>query len=157
MEKLLEANVELATESKKLLESQRDWRAERTGLMNANQEFVEEVERLYAAEERWEDEKQNLIQSHQQAASEAQAALSKAEEEKSKLEHNVDQLVETVKLLTFDNDKLIKEREEEQNEASKSSHQLKEEYEERLVALQATVSNLQAQVIFSFSVRSLTF
>jgi len=146
MEKLLEANVELATESKKLLESQRDWRAERTGLMTANQEFVEEVERLYAAEERWEDEKQNLIQSHQQAATEAQSALSKAEEEKSKLEHNVDQLVETVKLLTFDNDKLIKEREEEQNEASKSSHQLKEEYEERLVALQATVSNLQAQV-----------
>merc|ERR1719193_953738 len=146
MEKLLEANVELATESKKLLEEQRDWRAERAGLMKANREFVEEVERLYAVEEGLETESRVAREEKVSAEEAWKDKLTKAEEERAKLESNVEQLVQSVKILTFDNDRLLTEREAEQSQASKTSQELKDEYDDKILKQQATISNLEAQV-----------
>merc|ERR1719360_96857 len=146
MDKLLHANLELATESKKLLEEQREWRAERSGLMKANKEFVEEVERLYRQEESWELEKQKL----DEQIAELQGTLLQEnkswKEEKNKLDNKIDQLVDSVKILTFDNDKLIQEKELERNTASRSSQEIKDEFQQKVIQLEATISNLQSQL-----------
>ena len=73
-EKLLTVNVELAIETKQLLERQKEWQEQEAALCRANevqvlywlhkppflQEFVAEVERLYREEERWEQEAEEL-------------------------------------------------------------------------------------------------
>ena len=67
--------------------------------MAANEEFATEVERLYREEEKWEEERENL-----------EGDRLKMEEEKVKLEGERDRLAETVKLVTFDNDRLLTEK-----------------------------------------------
>jgi len=146
MQELLQANVELATESKKLLEDERDWRAERAGLMKANHEFVEEVERLYRLEEKWEQEAHRLELEKKRAEDDLLQQRRAWDLDKTKQDAGLIELLETVKILTTDNARLLREKEDDQKMSSKSNQELKKEFEEEVLELKASISNLTAQV-----------
>ena len=79
--------------------------------MAANDEFATEVERLYEEEEKWDEYKMKMEEESKNLV-----------EVNDILEKNKERLTESVKVLTFDNDKLITEKQEEReqhNEAIK--------------------------------------
>ena len=95
--------------------------------MKANEEFATEVTHLYEEEEKWREEKQELEQSLADTKAELNNQLESLElqwrQERGKMEGREENLLESVKMLSQDNARLIKEREEEQINQSKS-HQV---------------------------------
>ena len=94
------------------------------GLLAANDEFAEEVKRLYREEEMWEEETMKLkaesAKISDSFASELQRVKSDWEEEKTRYKLQKDKLLESIRLLTFDNDRLLKEKENTKLGTSKS-------------------------------------
>ena len=92
--------------------------------MIANEEFSEEVRRLYCAEESWEQESSKLkaeyVDLSEKLRSELKHVRDKWGEEKSKFLKQEQMLIESVRVLSFDNDRLIQEREREHLNSSKS-------------------------------------
>ena len=95
--------------------------------MKANEEFASEVTHLYEEEEKWREEKQELEQSLADTKAELTNQLESLQvqwrEEREAREGREGNLVESVAMLSQDNARLIKEREEEQINQSKS-HQV---------------------------------
>ena len=95
--------------------------------MKANEEFATEVTHLYEEEEKWREEKQELEQSLADTKVELNNQLESLQlqlrQEREKMEGREENLLESVKMLSHDNARLIKEREEEQINQSKS-HQV---------------------------------
>ena len=95
--------------------------------MAANEEFASEVTRLYEEEARWVEERTELTMQMETITEELREQLRAGEEnwaeERRRMEEQEQRLVESVKMVSGDNDKLIREREEEQASQSKS-HQV---------------------------------
>ena len=95
--------------------------------MAANEEFASEVTRLYEEEARWAEERTELTRQMETIKEELREQLRAGEEswaeERRRLEEQEQRLVESVKMVSGDNAKLIREREEEQASQSKS-HQV---------------------------------
>ena len=95
--------------------------------MAANEEFASEVTRLYEEEARWAEERTELTRQMETITEELREQLRAGEEnwaeERRRLEEQEQRLVESVKMVSGDNAKLIREREEEQASQSKS-HQV---------------------------------
>ena len=95
------------------------------GLLAANEEFVEEVKRLYREEEIWEEEtlklKAESAKISDSFASELQIVKSDWEEEEKKYKLQKDKLLESIRVLTFDNDRLLQEKENIKLGSSKSN------------------------------------
>ena len=85
--------------------------------MTANEEFSDEVTRLYCAEESWEQESSKLkaeyVDLSEKLRSELKHVQDKWGKEKSKFLKQEQMLIESVRVLTCDNDRLIQERERE--------------------------------------------
>ena len=94
------------------------------GLLAANEEFVDEVKRLYREEEIWEEETLKLKAESANISdsfeSELQIVKSDWEEEEKKYQLQKDKLSESIIVLTFDNDKLLQEKENIKMGSSKS-------------------------------------
>ena len=97
------------------------------GLMKANEEFATEVTHLYEEEEKWREEKQeleqNLANTKVELNNQLESVQQQLRQEREKMEGREENLLESVKMLSHDNARLIKEREEEQINQSKS-HQV---------------------------------
>ena len=95
--------------------------------MTANEEFAAEVSRLYEEEERWSQERQRLEAELESVNISLQKQLEDSEErweeERRQLECQEQRLLESVKMLSQDNAKLIKEKQDEHISQSKS-HQV---------------------------------
>ena len=95
--------------------------------MAANEEFASEVTRLYEEEARWAEERTELTRQMETITEELREQLRAGEEtwaeERRRLEEQEQRLVESVQMVSGDNAKLIREREEEQASQSKS-HQV---------------------------------
>ena len=95
--------------------------------MAANEEFASEVTRLYEEEARWAEERTELTRQMESITEELREQLRAGEEnwaeERRRMEEQEQRLVESVKMVSGDNAKLIREREEEQASQSKS-HQV---------------------------------
>lgn len=95
--------------------------------MAANEEFASEVTRLYEEEARWAEERTELTRQMETITEELREQLRAGEEnwaeERRRMEEQEQRLVESVKMVSGDNAKLIREREEEQASQSKS-HQV---------------------------------
>ena len=95
--------------------------------MTANEEFAAEVSRLYEEEERWNQERQRLEAEMESVNVSLQKQLEDSEEqweeERRRLECQEQRLLESVKMLSQDNAKLIKEKQDEHISQSKS-HQV---------------------------------
>ena len=95
--------------------------------MKANEEFATEVTHLYEEEEKWREEKQKLEQSladtKVELSNQVESLQLQWRQEREKMEGREENLLESVKMLSHDNARLIKEREEEQINQSKS-HQV---------------------------------
>ena len=95
--------------------------------MKANEEFATEVTHLYQEEEKWTEERQQLKDSEattrQTLTDQLEADRLQWRLEREKLECREQKLLESVKMLSHDNARLIKEREDEQITQSKS-HQV---------------------------------
>ena len=140
--KLLTVNIELATEAKRLVKEVKEGNAEKKvtnltfismgfsfnsmfqGLFAANKEFVDEVKRLYREEDKWEEEtlklKAESANISDSFASELQIVKSDWEEEEKKYILQKDKLLESIRVLTFDNDRLLQEKENIKLGSSKS-------------------------------------
>ena len=94
------------------------------GLLSANEEFAEEVKRLYREEEMWEEEtlklKSETADISERLGRELKDIQEDWEEGKRKYKSQEEKLVESVRVLTFDNDRLLQEREKEKLTSSKS-------------------------------------
>ena len=132
--------------------------------MTANEEFSDEVRRLYCAEESWEQESSKLKAEYadhsEKLRSELKNFQDKWVEERARLLKQENMLVESVRVLTFDNERFLQEREREQLNSSKSHQvnqfysqnskhvrqfqELKAEYDERIMKLEATLSCLRS-------------
>merc|ERR1711981_979664 len=149
-DRLLTVNIELATEVKRLLQLDKKNKGEREGLMKANEEFATEVTQLYEEEEKWREEKQELEQSLADTKVELNNQLESLQlqwrQEREKMESREENLVESVKMLSQDNARLIKEREEEQINQSKSHQELQLQFEEERIKLEATISCLKTEL-----------
>ena len=97
-------------------------------LIAANEEFSQEVQRLYKEEELWEQESAKLKKEADEMSKVFEEDLKKVqdkcEDEKKKTLKQIENLIESVKVLTNDNDRLLKEREREKLNSSKS-HQVR--------------------------------
>ena len=95
--------------------------------MKANEEFAAEVTNLYESEERWEKERrqleESLVLTRQTLTEQLESDRLMWRQEREKLERREEKLLESVKMLSHDNARLIKEREDEQITQSKS-HQV---------------------------------
>ena len=95
--------------------------------MAANEEFATEVSRLYEEEERGNQERQKLEAEMESLKINLQKQLEDSdehwEEERRRLECQEQRLLESVKMLSQDNAKLIKEKQDEHISQSKS-HQV---------------------------------
>ena len=95
--------------------------------MAANEEFASEVTRLYEEEARWAEERTELTRQTETVTEDLRDQLRAGEQswadERRRLEEQEQRLVESVKMVSGDNAKLIREREEEQASQSKS-HQV---------------------------------
>lgn len=95
--------------------------------MTANEEFASEVTRMYEEEARWREERTSLQGEMEAVTGELRGQLEAGAEEwageRTRMEDQELRLVESVKLLSGDNARLIREREEEQASQSKS-HQV---------------------------------
>ena len=95
--------------------------------MKANEEFATEVTHLYQEEEKWTEERRQLKDSEattrQTLTDQLEADRLQWRLEREKLESREQKLLESVKMLSHDNARLIKEREDEQITQSKS-HQV---------------------------------
>merc|ERR1719290_319414 len=103
-------------------------------MMAANEEFATEVERLYREEEKWEEERENL-----------EGDRLKMEEEKVKLEGERDRLAETVKLVTFDNDRLLTEKLDEKEQHNKTIKELLTSHSETVNRLESQLTSLRKE------------
>ena len=94
------------------------------GLLAANEEFVEEVKRLYQEEEIWEEEtiklKAESAKISDSFTGELQRVKTDWEEEETRYKLQKDKLLESIRVLTFDNDRLIQEKENTKLSTSKS-------------------------------------
>ena len=95
--------------------------------MKANEEFATEVTQLYEAEEKWAEErpelKNNLADTRESLSNQLESSHLQWRQERERLESREQKLLESVKILSHDNARLIKEREDEQITQSKS-HQV---------------------------------
>ena len=132
------------------------------------------MERLYVEEERWEGEGERLReeaeQLREQLSREVKAAqaevsnsfvnfqtnhclLNQAEREREQHEGEEERLVESVRVLTMDNDRLLQEREREKALNSRSYTELKQEFEGEVTRLKASISCLQAELEVELTAR----
>ena len=99
------------------------------GLLSANEEFVEEVKRLYREEEAWEQETSKLKEEKSKISEHLNNELKKleddVEEEKTKFKIKEDKLVESIQILSLDNNRLLQERDTQLIISSKS-HQVRD-------------------------------
>jgi len=148
-EKLLIVNIELATEAKKLVKENKYGKVEKEGLLVANEEFAEEVKRLYEEEEQWEEESLKLKEAASEISDKLSLELEKVQtewkQEKQKFKLQEVKLAESVRILTFDNDRLLHEREMETADASKSNVALKADFDEQILRLEATIDCLKSE------------
>jgi len=149
-EKLLTVNIELATEAKRLVRDNKAWKEERESLVAANEEFSQEVKRLYLEEELWEQESAKLKEEADEMTKLHEINLMKLQEkcddEKKKSVKQIENLIESVRVLMNDNERLLKEREKEKLNSSKSHQDLKIEYEENLSKLETNLVNLKSEL-----------
>ena len=134
--------------------------------MKANEEFATEVTQLYEAEEKWAEErpelKNNLADTRESLSNQLESSHLQWRQERERLESREQKLLESVKILSHDNARLIKEREDEQITQSKShqvisrltsfvkiAHNLQElqqQFEEERMKLEATISCLKTEL-----------
>ena len=99
-DKLLTTNLELAEEVRRMMESDKAWRAEKQTLLNVNDEFATEVERLYKNEEKYMKEKDRLESQlkdlERRYESERQNQSSHLHDEQSKLETQIKKLTQSL-------------------------------------------------------------
>ena len=131
-----------------------------------------QVERLYVEEERWEGEAERLReeadQLREQLSREVKAAQEEvssflnsqmttisyqAEREREQHQGEEERLVESVRVLTMDNDRLLQEREREKANNSRSYTELKQEFEGEVTRLKASISCLQAELEVELTAR----
>jgi len=149
-EKLLKVNIEIATEAKRLVRENKAWKEERKNLIAANEEFSQEVQRLYKEEELWEQESAKLKKEADEMSKVFEEDLKKVqdkcEDEKKKTVKQIENLIESVRVLTNDNDRLLKEREREKLNNSKSHQELKNEYEANILKLEVHIASLKSEL-----------
>jgi hypothetical protein len=108
------------------------------------------VERLYREEERWEEETLRLGQEREDLAVRLSREVEEAREqtETSRTQHVEEKklLVDSVRVLSADNARLLEEREREKQLSSKSQTELQQEFQGEVTRLQATVSSLQTEL-----------
>jgi len=149
-ERLLTVNIELATEAKRLVSENKMWKAEQTNLIAANEEFSQEVKKLYREEELWEQEtlriKAEAKEISQKYEQDLKLTRYKFEEEKEKSVKQIENLLESVKVLTNDNARLLEERDKETLNSSKSHEDLKEDYNKKILKLETTIVSLKSEL-----------
>ena len=86
------------------------------GLLAANEEFVGEVKRMYREEEKWENEitklKEENVKLGDSFAEELKQVEDSWEEEEKEYKLKQESLLESIRVLTMDNERLIQEKEE---------------------------------------------
>jgi len=146
--KLLEENVDLALETKKLLLEQKAWKKDEQDLIRANEEFVSEVERLYRAEEEQLTEKENLEQQMKESKDklefENSLLIVKHQEEKEKLETEIDQLKQFWDTAVQECDKLRDDKKSVEDELSCSSEYIRSSYKSDAVKFESKIESLEA-------------
>merc|ERR1711936_1082308 len=125
-------------------------KTEREGLMKADEEFATEVTHLYQEEEKWTEERRQLKDSEattrQTLTEQLEADRLQWRLEREKLESREQKLLESVKMLSHDNARLIKEREDEQITQSKSHQELQQQFDGDRMKLEATISCLKTEL-----------
>merc|ERR1712129_429335 len=100
--------------------------------MGANEEFVSEVERLYRAEEEQMTEKENLEKQMKESKDklefENSLLIVKHQEEKEKLETEIDQLKQFWDTAVQESDKLRDDKKSVEDELSCSSEYIRSSY-----------------------------
>ena len=95
------------------------------GLIAANEEFVEEVRRMYREEERWENEILKLKEENKKISDcyveEVQRVEDDWEEEEKVYKQRQESLLESIRDVTLDNERLIQEKEDAKINDSHSS------------------------------------
>merc|ERR1712173_582548 len=129
-DELLTVNIELATEAKRLVGEVKESQKEKKGLLAANEEFVGEVKRMYREEEKWENEitklKEENVKLGDSFAEELKQVEDSWEEEEKEYKLKQERLLESIRVLTIDNERLIQEKEDTRLTNSKSTRDLKE-------------------------------
>merc|ERR1712128_181413 len=127
----------------RLVQEVKEGQIEKKGLLAANEEFVAEIKRLYREEEKWEEETIRL-KTETDAISEnytieIQRVETEWEMEKNVYRHKQDNLLESIRVLTTDNQKLIQEKESAKLNGCKSNVELKKLHEGNRVKLETTI------------------
>merc|ERR1712037_318159 len=92
-------------------------------------------------------------QLREQLSKEVEAAQEEAEREREQHQGEEERLVESVRVLTMDNDRLLQEREREKANNSRSYTELKQEFEGEVTRLKASISCLQAELEVELTAR----
>ena len=121
-DKLLTTNLELAEEVRRMMESDKAWRAEKQTLLNVNDEFATEVERLYKNEEKYMKEKDRLESQlkdlERRYESERQNQSSHLHDEQSKLETQIKKLTQSLGTMKEEYQQLLDSNKRKENQLS---------------------------------------
>merc|ERR1712123_51809 len=149
-DKLLTVNIELATEAKRLVQDVKKYNIEKKELLIANDEFVCEVKKLYIEEEKWEEEANklkadnaNLSDSY---ANEINSVEADWKEELKIFKSKQNSLLESIRVLTVDNERLISEKDKAKVNSSQSTKDLKETQENNRIKLETTIDCLKSEI-----------
>ena len=115
-DKLLNTNLELAEEVRRMVTSDKEWKTEKQTLLSVNDEFATEVEKLYQNEEKYQKEKNKLegqirdLESRYNSEKQNQSfhlqdEQSKLESQIKKLTHALETMKEEYQLLLDSNKK----------------------------------------------------
>jgi len=148
-DELLTVNIELATEAKRLVREVKNGQEEKKGLLAANEEFVEEVRRMYREEEKWENEITKLKEENKKLSDcyvdEVQSIQDDFGEEEKLYKQKQESLLNSIRDLTLDNERLIQEKEGAKIIDSQSSQELEELYEANRIRLETTIDCLKSE------------
>jgi len=149
-DKLLTVNIELATEAKRLVQAVKESQIDKKGLLSANEEFVQEVKRLYREEENWEKEISKLKEENKKLSDDCAEEIQKVEDQWENEEKDLilkqESLLESIRILTLDNERLIEAKETARLDISQSTRELKELHEENRIKLEATIDCLKSEI-----------
>jgi len=135
-EKLLEANVEVALETKNLHLQQKAWKKDEQDLITANEEFAAEVERLYRVEEELVKEKE-MLQSQMKKMEETNI------EEKEKLVTEISNLKISLSIANKESIQLLAKKKSVENELSYSIEYVRSSYKRDRIKFESKIDSLE--------------
>jgi len=149
-DKLLTVNIELATEAKRLVQDVKKNNIEKKELLIANDEFVCEVKKLYIEEEKWEEEANKLKADNANLSDSYANEINRVEadwkEELKIFKSKQNSLLESIRVLTVDNERLISEKDIAKVNSSQSTKDLKETQENNRIKLETTIDCLKSEI-----------